>query len=144
MTTLANLVRLVMIGACAVAFATPEPVAAQRQTQPGEGVMCLLALTAAASHVADVCHPGEAPELATELHAGADRLGRYVVENGWTVVELERFLREQAHVDAASDLICQTAAESFYQSFRAQPEALAESVAAVTARAGRPTWGDCV
>ncbi|WP_091741989.1 hypothetical protein [Phenylobacterium immobile] len=129
---------------CALVLAAPHPAAAQQPSKPGEGVMCLLALTAAASRVAQVCHPGEALDLAKELHAGADRLGRYVVENGWSVAELDQFLRQQGRVDAPPEMICQTAAETVYQSFRGDPDALAASVAAATAQAGRPTWGDCL
>ena len=95
------------------------------------------------------CFPGEHPEIQAELSRSVGRLDAYVAANDSRATPgmIAEFKRTQGHVGGPQEFLCKDDGDpaQMYRAFRAQgSQKLRETVDKVVARAGPPTWGDCL
>jgi hypothetical protein len=127
--------------------AEPPPARPQeaRIPAPGEGVLCLWALTSAAAEIGRQCRVGQNPAFQAELERSVDRFDHYVLANGLTAEEVAQFKRQQGLSGAPGGQACTGDLISFYDHMAAGgPEALRSAVDGLISRPGRPSWGDCL
>lgn len=134
---------VVMLFACnSVALAQP------RQTPPGEGVVCMWAITTALSEVGRRCYPGQYVEAQRALTDAVARIDAYVLQNADptpTQDQIDGFKRQQGSMDSTDAELCSGEANRFYVSFVEQgADAITQSVDGLLARPGPPTWGSCL
>jgi len=116
------------------------------EPKPGEGVLCLWALTSVAAEVAKNC-PGKAdPEFQAALDESVSRMDRYVTTNGsMSTEEIDKIKRRHGGVGLDVAKLCSTDALQLYDVMHSQgSKALRYGVSKVVARAGTPAWGDCL
>ena len=137
--------------AAAVAIIMASVVAARaqvREPEPGEGVICAWAIYSAMIEVASRCFPGEHADVQVALRDGVSRIDDYVRRNGEpppSEEDIARFKREQGLVGAPTEQLCHGDAVGMYHAIAAQgAEKIRESIDAVVARPGRPSWGTCL
>lgn len=119
-----------------------------RETEPGEGAYCGWAIYTAMLEVGTRCHAGDDVEVQRELARSVSRIEAYVIANSNpspTAEEIENFKREQGAVGRSLDNLCHGDAEEMYRSVVALGSSnIRESVDALVARPGPPTWGTCL
>lgn len=116
------------------------------EAKPGEGVLCLWALTSVASEVGKRC-PGKGdPNFQATLEESVALIDRYVAANGKMSAEnIDRFKREQGGVGQNAAKLCTPDGLQLYDAMRSQgAAALRTGVSKAVARPGTPAWGDCV
>ncbi len=116
------------------------------EPKPGEGVLCLWALTSVAAEVARHC-PGKGdPEFQAALDESVSRMDRYVAANGnMSAKAIDEFKRSQGGVGRDIANLCSTDALQIYDGIHSGGStALRDGVSKVVARPGTPAWGDCL
>lgn len=114
--------------------------------KPGEGVLCMAAITTVAREVGRRCYPNENPELLAELNRSVDNFDSYMLANGVSASDLKKFKEQQAGINSPTDAMCSGDTVVLYKGFT-KPGMIAElkkGVAELTRRPGRPEWGDCL
>lgn len=145
-------IRTVLVaGALAVltgAASTPTPQDA-RETPPGEGIICAMAIFGAIAEIGRRCYPDRLPEFQEELRQSLVRMDAYVLANSDTTAEdLERFKADQTGVGVPDAELCSSEFASIYT--EPPPEAITDAaefrtyVDQLVARPGTPTWGTCL
>jgi hypothetical protein len=121
--------------------------AASRNTRPGEGVLCMWVLTAAAAEIGRTCRPGERPELQAGLDRAVERFDAYVLANepGATAESIAAFKRQQGVDGSAASTLCDSELAPLFDHVGAQGIAhWLSQVDRLLSRPGRPGWGDCL
>lgn len=113
--------------------------------KPGEGVLCLWALTSVASEVGKHCPGKSDPSFQADLDGSVALMDQYVSANTHIGTEgIAKFKSQQGGVGESPAELCTADKTRLYDSLRAQgAAAIQESVQKVVARPGTPTWGDC-
>lgn len=116
------------------------------QSKPGEGVLCLWALTSIASEVGKHCPGKRDPVFQAALEESVIRFDRYVAVNGPTTAsDVETFKRRQGGLGQDPAALCSADALQVYDGMHRQgATVLQESIVALLARPGTPAWGDCL
>jgi len=132
--------------ASASAGTTGQGDIARSEPAPGEGVLCLWALTSVAAEVGRQCRPGANPSVQSELEDAVRRFETYVRRNSDTTdEEIAEFGRRQGLSGAGDARLCQGDPLRAYEDIAAAgDERLRREVDRMLARPGRPAWGDCL
>lgn len=106
----------------------------------------MMAIYNAAAEVGRRCFPGQNPELQETLEQAVTRIDTYVLENSEaSPALLETFKREQAHVGAPEEMLCQGNLLELYKSAASTGvEVIRSHLDELLAVPGEPTWGDCL
>jgi hypothetical protein len=120
--------------------------AGETTTKPGDGVLCLWALTSVASEIGKRCPGKHNPDFQPALEESVDRMDRYVAANTkWSAESIESFKRQQGGLGQDVANLCTTDGLQIYEAIRSQgAAALRASVSKAVARPGTPAWGDCL
>lgn len=116
------------------------------ESKPGEGVLCLWALTSVAAEVAKHCPGKRNPEFQAVLDESVSRMDQYVAANGnMSAKAIDEFKRRQGGVGQDVANLCSSDALQLYDGIHSQGStALRDGVSKVVARPGTPAWGDCL
>lgn len=139
-----------LAGVCLVAGALLQPRASaqMREPEPGEGVICALAIYATVMEVGRRCYPEADAEIQGELARSVSRIDAYVLANTngqVTQQQIDEFKRQQGNFGASEEFLCHGDPDQMYQSVVAQGVAeLRRSTDELLSRPGEPTWGTCL
>jgi hypothetical protein len=142
-----SLITLAIIAATGLTAFSSAPAQTQRETPPGEGVICAWAIYSFVSDVAERCPTGASVELKAELARSVERLDAYVRENSdITPAQFEAFKREQANVGRPEAEVCgASVADGLVEGLTHMPvDELRTFIDEAVARPGTPTWGTCL
>lgn len=122
------------------------PSPQERETPPGEGVICMFAIMGAMAEIGARCLPEEAPAFQAEARRSAERLEAYVLANSDTTpAQIAEFKADQTGVGAPEAQLCQAESLEFYRHMAALDVAeLSAAVDELVAVPGSPTWGTCL
>jgi len=131
--------------ASASAFSSDPTPANTPEPKPGEGVLCLWALTSVASEVGKHCSRKNDPAFQSVLESSVALMDQYVLANGHIGVEaVVKFKSQQGGVGQSAAKLCTGDGIQLYDNLHAQGSAVVkEGVQKAVARPGMPTWGDC-
>lgn len=119
-----------------------------REYEPGEGVICALAIYSVVTEVGRRCHPAEDVEVQEELARTILRLDAFVLANTngqVTQQQIDEFKRQQGHFGASEEFLCHGDADQMYRAVVAQgADELRQAVDGLVSRPGEPTWGTCL
>jgi hypothetical protein len=120
----------------------PAPL---RESAPGEGVICALAITIAVAEIGRRCFPGQDAAVQAELARTEARIEDYVLRNApANRAALDRFRRDQLGSGVGTPF-CEGDAAGMYRAIAGEGVARIRAGAdRLLARQGRPTWGDCL
>jgi hypothetical protein len=112
---------------------------------PGEGVLCYWAIAAAAQQVGSRC-PGQAElPLQSALDESVAALEAYVAANGMSPAEIVAFKHGQGMDGRLNAELCSGDTLQLYSEMsKGGPEAVRKATRDLTARPGKPSWGDCL
>lgn len=128
------------------AGSTGQSNAARPGQAPGEGVLCLWAMTSVAAEVGRQCRAGANPAVQHELDDAVARFEAYVRRNSEaTDAEIGEFRRRQGLGGADNSRLCHGDPLRAYDEMAAAgAERVRREVDRMLARPGRPAWGDCL
>jgi len=110
--------------------------------------LCAWALIGTAAEFGRRCRTGQDPEVQEELAHSLSRIESYVLANSdppLTSADVDRFKREQLHIDAPEQLLCESEIGGLYSELAAKNASeIRFSTDALVQRPGVPTWGDCL
>ncbi|WP_298673266.1 hypothetical protein [uncultured Sphingomonas sp.] len=141
------------IAAIALTFVTTAGVAfsgsarsEQPEPKPGDGVLCLWALTSVASEVGKHCPGKNDPAFQTALDQSVAVMDQYVLVNGRIdATGIAKFKAQQGGVGQSAAELCTPDKTQIYDHLHSQgADAIREAVRKAVARPGTPAWGDCV
>ncbi|MDF7773947.1 hypothetical protein P1X14_01705 [Sphingomonas sp. AOB5] len=117
-----------------------------RQKPPGEGVLCLWAISTAMEEVGRRCTAGQDKEFQLALSEGNVKLRSFVLANSDMTVEgATAFQKQMAHKDMPTAEMCQGDTLSLYELMRKNGAAKhRSSVDEHVAKPGTPSWGACL
>ena len=110
------------------------------------GVICLWAIVSGMNEVGRRCPDARDTALQAALADGEAALDRYVKANGrMSEADIARFKRQQARLDRLASEICSGDGLNMYRTLAEKgPATVRDSVRELTARPGKPEWGDCL
>lgn len=111
--------------------------------------MCMAALLNVAVEIGKACYPEDNPVGQVRLQMQLKRLDDYMLlDPNWSPENLAKFKREQGGVGLQDRDSCDRLGKDtkgLYNGFvDLDSEELIESVDELTAKPGKPTWGDCL
>ena len=131
-----------------IALSSLLAIGAAPPTEPpaGEGVICMMGLINAAAEVGRRCYPGQNAVFQAELEREVVRIDQYVLKNSTAnSAQIAEFKRKQARVGAPQSELCRADIIGVYKAYvSAGAEKLKLETDKLLARAGTPTWGDCL
>jgi hypothetical protein len=135
---------LLLLTSASVAADQSDP-AKGSATKPGEGVLCLWALTSVAADVGKRCPGKRDTVFQSALEESVGLLDRYVTANGnWSAERIEDYKKQQGGLGPGKANLCSTAGLRFCDVMQSQRAAvLRASVRKAVERPGMPAWGDC-
>ena len=137
---------LALLTGAASAPAAPQDA---RETPPGEGIICAMAIFGVIAEIGRRCYPDSLPEFQEELRQSLARMDAYVLANSdMTPEDLERFKADQTGASVPDAELCSSDFASIYtESPSAETTDAGEFrsyVDQLVARPGTPTWGTCL
>ena len=115
-----------------------------RESAPGEGVICALAVTVVVAETGRRCFTGQDAAVQAELARTEARIEDYVLRN--TAADraaLDRFRRDQIRSGVERPL-CESDAAGMYRAIAGEGVAkLRAGTDRLLARQGTPSWGSC-
>jgi len=137
-------IRLGVIFTSAALIGAAPP--AERETKPGEGVLCLGTFIYFVEKTGRMCRPGEDEEFQNRISAYTDRIDAYIIRNSdGSAATLGKFKNSQNLNSEDRNYICKGDVAQIYDAFlETEAKVMDKAVDDLLARDGPPTFGDCV
>jgi hypothetical protein len=117
-----------------------------RETKPGEGVLCLGTFIYFVEKTGAMCRPGQDKEFQERIAGYTDRIDAYFIRNtDGNPATLEKFKDGQNLNSEDRDYICEgDVARSYDEFLKIEAAKMDAAVDKMLERDGPPTFGDCL